>query len=82
VPTRDINDVFRSLVEDERFKDAGLARGRGIVDNVLVYEIRITDFEFDAGMLAELQDLADREDLILNVENGNATLRQRPRDES
>jgi hypothetical protein len=74
----DIDCAFIALANSERFKDAGLARGRGVVDDVLVYEVRISAFDFGADASAELRELAEREDLILYVDNGEAILRQRP----
>jgi hypothetical protein len=75
---RDIDDIFRSLDEDERFKGAGLSRGRGVMEDVLVWEIRISDFDLDAETLDYLNGFAEREGLILNVDNGNVVLSRRP----
>jgi hypothetical protein len=66
------------LLDDERFKDGGLARGRVPVADALVYAIRLSDFECDAEMRAALKEIADRDGLALNVHDGEATLRQQP----
>lgn len=76
--SRVIHDVFSSLADDERFNGAGLALGRGVVDNAMVYEIRITEFEFDAASLAALEEVSAQEGLALAVDGGTATLRQLP----
>ncbi len=78
MPSRDINEVYFALADDERFKGAIMARGRGIVDDVLVFEIRIEDFEVGPETTAALQEVAERENLTLTLDKGKALLRQRP----
>lgn len=76
--SRDIHDVFRQIASDERVKEhQGLALGRGVVDGVFIYEIRVTDFDFDDDAVNALREIADREELSFDSSEGMVVLRQR-----
>jgi hypothetical protein len=72
-----IDEAFRQLREDERFRDGGLARRREVVDGALVYEVRVSQLELNDDLLARLREIADAEDLDLEIGDGEAALRQR-----
>lgn len=74
----EIHDIYRRLCEDDRFAEVNAALRRGVVDDTLIYEIALSEFESEPNTRAAAADFAGKHDLDV-VDAGSGLLLLRPR---
>lgn len=73
-----MHDLYQRLCADERFDGVGAGLGRGVVDDILVFEITLSGLEGDPEVRRAAEDFAGEHGLVV-VETGDGSLVMRHR---
>jgi hypothetical protein len=71
-----MDDLYQRLCADHRFDDVRAGLGRGVVDDAMIYEITVSEFDADPDVRASVDEFAAEHGLVvLEGEPGSLVLR-------
>jgi hypothetical protein len=68
-----MHDLYQRLCADERFEDVGAGLGRAVVDDVMIYEITLSNLDAEPDVRAAAEEFAAKHGLVV-LEAGDGTL--------